>query len=145
MEEILASNDSTTPNEDLLASLTAWNRTKWAQIRNSMFNKGINRLSLQTVESSAFVVSLDDDAYETDIYKGADLSVFGKAMLHGNGHNRWFDKSFTLCVGTNGRFGFNAEHSWYVNLLKKSEKIKSSLKCNWTLNLRTGSLMYTIF
>lgn len=103
MEEILASNDATTSNEDLLASLTAWNRTKWAQIRNSMFNKGINRISLQAIESSAFVVSLDDEAYETDIYKGADLSLFGKAMLHGNGHNRWFDKSFTLCIGTNGR------------------------------------------
>lgn len=112
LEEILAANDSTAPNEDLLAALTAWNRTKWAQIRNSMFNKGINRINLQAIESSAFVVSLDDEAYHTDIKKGADLSIFGKAMLHGNGHNRWFDKSFTVCVGTNGRFGFNAEHSW---------------------------------
>lgn len=102
----MASNDPTTPNEDLLASLTAWNRTKWAQIRNSMFNKGINRISLQATESAAFVLSLDDVAYDTDIYGGADLSVFGKAMLHGNGHNRWFDKSFTLCIGTNGRFGY---------------------------------------
>lgn len=101
MEEILTSNDPTIPEEDLLASLTAWNRTKWAQTRNSMFNKGINRISLQTIESSAFVISLDDEAYATDINKG-DLSVFGKAMLHGNGHNRWFDKSFTVCIGTNG-------------------------------------------
>lgn len=112
IEDILASNDSTTQNEDLLASLTAWNRTKWAQIRNSMFNKGINRINLQAIESSAFVVSLDDEAYDTDYQNGADLSIFGKAMLHGNGHNRWFDKSFTVCIGSNGRFGFNAEHSW---------------------------------
>lgn len=112
IEEILASSDSTSPNEDLLAALPAWNRTKWAQIRNSMFNKGINRINLQAIESSAFVVSLDDQAYDTDIKNGADLSIFGKAMLHGNGHNRWFDKSFNVCVGTNGRFGFNAEHSW---------------------------------
>lgn len=112
MEEILASNDSPTPNEDLVASLTAWNRTKWAQVRNSMFNKGINRISLQAIESAAFIVTLDDEAYETDVKNGADLSIFGKAMLHGNGHNRWFDKSFNVCIGTNGRFGFNAEHSW---------------------------------
>lgn len=113
MEEILNLNENTCPNEDLLASLTAWNRTKWAQIRNSIFSKGINRVSLHAVESSAFVLSLDDEPYETDIYKGAELDSFGKAMLHGNGHNRWFDKSFTVCIGTNGRVGFNAEHSWY--------------------------------
>lgn len=112
MEEILKSTDPTSPNEDLLASLTAWNRTKWAQIRNSMFNKGINRISLHTIESAAFVVSLDEKAYSSDIHRSEELSEFGKTMLHGNGHDRWFDKSFTLCVGTNGRFGFNAEHSW---------------------------------
>lgn len=112
IEEILKSEDASSPNEDLLASLTAWNRTKWAQARNSMFNKGINRISLHAIESAAFVVSLDDEAYETNIYKGAQLDSFGKAMLHGNGHNRWFDKSFNLCIGTNGRIGFNAEHAW---------------------------------
>lgn len=40
------------------------------------------------------------------------LNHFGKMMLHGNGTDRWFDKSFTLCVGTNGRMGANCEHSW---------------------------------
>lgn len=80
-----------------------------------MFNKGINRNSLQAIESAAFIVSLDHEAYETDIFNGTDeISTFGKAMLHGNGHNRWFDKSFTICIGTNARIGFNAEHSWYV-------------------------------
>lgn len=112
MEEILNTADPAQTNEDLLASFTAWNRTKWAQIRNSMFNKGINRISLHAIESAAFILSLDDEPYESDIYKDADLDYFGKAMLHGNGHNRWFDKSFNLCVGTNGRIGFNAEHSW---------------------------------
>lgn len=114
LQEILKCDDGTLDNEEQLAALTAWNRTKWAHIRNTLFNKGINRLSLQAIETAAFVVSLDDEAYETDIYKGADLDHFGKTMLHGNGHNRWFDKSFTLCIGTNGRLGFNAEHSWYV-------------------------------
>lgn len=116
MEEILRSNEPSSSNEDLLASLTAWNRTKWAQVRNSMFNKGINRISLHTIESAAFIVSLDDEAYETDIFKGGRLDGFGKTMLHGNGHNRWFDKNFNLCIGTNGRIGFNAEHSWSVHI-----------------------------
>ena len=28
-----------------------------------------------------------------------------KAMLHGKGYDRWFDKSFTLIVCANGRVG----------------------------------------
>ncbi|KAG1659481.1 Carnitine O-palmitoyltransferase 1, liver isoform [Nymphon striatum] len=40
------------------------------------------------------------------------LSKFGRSMLHGNGYNRWFDKSFNLIVGSNGRIGFNGEHAW---------------------------------
>ena len=31
------------------------------------------------------------------------LSEFGRAMLHGKGYDRWFDKSFTLVVTSNGR------------------------------------------
>lgn len=112
MEEILASKSEPLPGEENLASLTAWNRTKWAETRQSLFFKGINRVSLNTIETAAFVLSLDDEPYETDIRKGAALDHFGKALLHGNGHNRWYDKSFTVCVGTNGRVGFNAEHTW---------------------------------
>lgn len=112
LEQILNSKSEPLPGEDLLASLTAWERTKWAEARNSLFRKGINRVSLNTIETSAFVLSLDDEAYETDIHKGSNLDKFGKALLHGNGHNRWFDKSITVCVGTNGRVGFNAEHTW---------------------------------
>ena len=31
------------------------------------------------------------------------LDNFGRAMLHGKGYDRWFDKSFTLVVASNGR------------------------------------------
>lgn len=112
MEEILKSNSEPAPGEELLASFTAWNRTKWAEARNTFFNKGINHVSLNTIDTAAFIVSLDDEEYKTNIHKEAALDHYGKSMLHGNGHNRWFDKSFTLCVGTNGRIGFNAEHTW---------------------------------
>lgn len=40
------------------------------------------------------------------------LDTYGRNLLHGRGYDRWFDKSFNLCVSTNGRIGFNAEHSW---------------------------------
>lgn len=31
------------------------------------------------------------------------LDQYGRILLHGTGHDRWFDKSFTLCIGNNGR------------------------------------------
>lgn len=112
LEEILQSKSEPLPGEELLASLTAWDRTKWAEVRKKLFSRGINRVSLNTIETAAFVLALDDEDYETNIHAGDHLDDFGKALLHGNGHNRWFDKSFTVCVGTNGRVGFNAEHTW---------------------------------
>lgn len=112
MEEILKSQAKPLPGEEHLASLTAWNRTKWAEVRNNYFLRGVNRVSLAAIESAAFVVSLDEEPYEFDMEKPEKLDHFGRILLHGNGHNRWFDKSFTVCVGTNGRVGFNAEHTW---------------------------------
>ena len=34
------------------------------------------------------------------------MDLYGKMLLHGKGYDRWFDKSFNLCVGTNGRVRF---------------------------------------
>ena len=31
------------------------------------------------------------------------LDDFGRGLLHGKGYDRWFDKSFTLVIGKNGR------------------------------------------
>lgn len=31
------------------------------------------------------------------------LDEYGRILLHGKGYDRWFDKSFTLCIGNNGR------------------------------------------
>ncbi|XP_014093291.2 carnitine O-palmitoyltransferase 1, liver isoform isoform X2 [Bactrocera oleae] len=112
MEEILNSKATPLPSEEHLAALTTMNRSKWAEIRNAHFARGVNRVSLNLVESAAFVLSLDDEPYEFDLAHPELLDKFGKTLLHGNGYNRWFDKSFTVCVGTNGRVGFNAEHTW---------------------------------
>lgn len=42
-ECILAENSPSTESERNLASLTAWNRTKWAEVREKYFRSGINR------------------------------------------------------------------------------------------------------
>lgn len=112
MEEILKSKATPQMGEEQVAALTAWNRSKWAEVRNQNFSRGPNRASLQLIESAAFVLSLDDEPYEFDMKYPEKLDHFGKILLHGNGCNRWFDKCFTVCIGTNGRVGFNAEHTW---------------------------------
>ncbi|KAL9914657.1 carnitine O-palmitoyltransferase whd isoform 1-T4 [Glossina fuscipes fuscipes] len=112
IEEILKSTATPMPGEKYLAALTAWDRSKWAETRNTYFIRGPNRVSLNAIETAAFVVSLDEKPYEFDLQRPELLDEFGRTLLHGNGYNRWFDKSFTVCVGTNGRVGFNAEHTW---------------------------------
>ncbi|XP_046412845.1 carnitine O-palmitoyltransferase 1, liver isoform isoform X1 [Neodiprion fabricii] len=112
MQEIL--DDTSTPcaGEEKLAALTAGERTTWARTRADNFSKGVNRFSLDTIEKAAFVVTLDSIPYEFDPAHPEKLDNYGRILLHGKGHDRWFDKSFTLCIGSNGRIGFNAEHSW---------------------------------
>lgn len=41
------------------------------------------------------------------------LDRYGRMLLHGNGHDRWFDKSFTLCVASNGRVSGKVNHTFY--------------------------------
>ncbi|XP_055635447.1 carnitine O-palmitoyltransferase 1, liver isoform isoform X2 [Toxorhynchites rutilus septentrionalis] len=112
IEEILNSTAKPQVGEELLASLTAGDRTKWAKIRESVFAKGPNKTSLHLIESAAFVLSLDQEPFEFDMAHPEKLDQFGRYLLHGKGHDRWFDKSFTVCIGSNGRIGFNAEHTW---------------------------------
>lgn len=112
LEYILNDKAEPLPGEEKLAALTAWERTKWANTRRVYFNNGVNKQSLDIIEKAAFCLTLDDHSYKYDPEDSTQLDNFGKNLLHGKGYDRWFDKSFTLCVGTNGRLGFNAEHSW---------------------------------
>lgn len=89
--------------EEKLAALTAWDRASWAKVRQQYFSKGPNRVSLDIIEKAAFVVALDEDDYEFDQKDPLKLNHFAARMLHGNGYDRWFDKSFTLVIGKNGR------------------------------------------
>lgn len=103
MEAILKADAQPVVGEAKVAALTAGNRKEWAQMRESVFAKGVNRASLLAIESAAFVLSLDDQPFEFDFKAPEKLDKFGSLLLHGNGCDRWFDKSFTLCIGSNGR------------------------------------------
>lgn len=67
--------------------------------------QGINKLSLDDIENSIFILHLDDRNPST-------WTECGNLCLHGNGTTRWCDKSFNLIVFSNGYAGVHAEHSW---------------------------------
>ncbi|KAM9047145.1 palmitoyl thioesterase CPT1C isoform 4-T4 [Megaptera novaeangliae] len=99
------------PHEEHLAALTAAPRDMWAQVRRSLKTQA--QEALEAVEGAAFFVSLDSEpAGLTREDPAASLDAYAHALLAGRGHDRWFDKSFSLIVFSNGKLGLSVEHSW---------------------------------
>ncbi|KAM4882389.1 carnitine O-palmitoyltransferase 1, muscle isoform [Thomomys bottae] len=113
-QKILDDPSPPQPGEERLAALTAGGRVEWAQARQAFFSSGKNKAALETIERAAFFVSLDEESHHYNPDDEASLSLYGKALLHGNCFNRhvWFDKSFTLISFKNGLLGLNTEHAW---------------------------------
>ena len=92
--------------EARLPALTAIGRTRWAEIREDHFSGGLNKMSLDEIETAMFVVNLDDRAPST-------WSEVGTLSLHGGaGATWWCDKSFNINVFANGEASMHVEHSW---------------------------------
>lgn len=89
--------------EEKIAALTAGDRSQWGLVRQNVFFKGPNRVALDIIEKSAFFVCLDDVPYVFDEKNPSLMDQYGRILLHGKGYDRWFDKSFTLCIGTNAK------------------------------------------
>lgn len=110
-----------------LGVLTTSERNQWATTRCHLSEIG-NQNLLKKIDSAIFVLILEDDTFDNDYNKMIRM------FLHGDGTNRWFDKSFSLIVAKDGTAGINFEHSWgdgvavlrYFNDVKKdiSEKPK---------------------
>ncbi|XP_044901895.1 carnitine O-palmitoyltransferase 1, brain isoform isoform X2 [Felis catus] len=110
-QRILDDPSPACPQEEHLAALTAAPRDVWAQVRSSL--KAQAEDTLEAVEGAAFFVSLDSEpAGLTREDPAATLDAYAHALLAGRGHDRWFDKSFTLIVFSNGKLGLSVEHSW---------------------------------
>lgn len=92
--------------------LTSWQRDNWAVARNHLLSMEPtrHRYNLDQIETALFGVALDDHSSGTDTAAWTKTLFCGHQGL-GNGHNRWFDKSFTLVVENNGMCGFSGEHS----------------------------------
>ncbi|XP_067091606.1 carnitine O-palmitoyltransferase 1, muscle isoform [Osmerus mordax] len=111
-QKILNDPTEPQPGELKLGALTAGNRVPWARARLKYFGQGVNKASLDAIETSAFFLTLDDEAHGYDPEKLKSLDLYAKSLLHGKCYDRWFDKSFTLVAYKNGKLGVNAEHSW---------------------------------
>lgn len=85
--------------------LTTENRDIWTDAREVLLKGGAqNKKALEAIESSAFVVCLDDASPVT-------LEERAHQYWHGDGANRWFDKPLQFIVNDNGTSGFMGEHS----------------------------------
>jgi carnitine O-palmitoyltransferase 1 len=52
------------------------------------------------------VLSLETESQDYNADKGTDLDGFVRTMLHGKGHDRWYDKSFNVIVMANGKVSY---------------------------------------
>ncbi|XP_068599274.1 carnitine O-palmitoyltransferase 2, mitochondrial [Brachionichthys hirsutus] len=87
-----------------LGVLTSENRDVWAGLRDKLLALG-NAGVLQTVDSAVFCLCLDEDGMRDHVHTSHN-------MLHGDGCNRWFDKSFSVILSKDGQAAINFEHSW---------------------------------
>ncbi|KAI5938077.1 Carnitine O-palmitoyltransferase 2, mitochondrial [Manis javanica] len=87
-----------------LAYLTSENRDVWAELRQKLVSFG-NEEILRKVDSAVFCLCLDD-------FPIKDLAHLYHTMLHGDGTNRWFDKSFNLIIAKDGSAAVHFEHAW---------------------------------
>jgi carnitine O-acetyltransferase len=111
-----------------IGSFTTENRDVWTKIRDDLLAvSDKNKQSLDEIERAAFVVCLDDTKPVTK----DEQSV---ACWHGDGRNRFFDKSMQFIVFDNGKAGFNGEHS-------NMEATITHRVCDWVCeNLDKGKI-----
>ncbi|CAH2282382.1 peroxisomal carnitine O-octanoyltransferase [Pelobates cultripes] len=99
------------PNGIGLSSLTTEERTRWALAREHLLNLDPkNASSLEKIQSSLFVVSIDDSS---PLGTADDYSQITKLALTGDPTVRWGDKSYNFIMWQNGVFGSNCDHAPY--------------------------------
>ncbi|XP_012277606.1 carnitine O-palmitoyltransferase 2, mitochondrial [Orussus abietinus] len=114
--------DTRPENQCPLGTLTTSERDQWAMNRYHLTEIG-NQDILRKIDSAVFLLCLDDEVI------GKDYNKMFRLFLHGNGINRWFDKSFSLIVTKDGVAGVNFEHSWGdgVAILRYFQDVKADI------------------
>mmetsp|Transcript_11984 Transcript_11984/g.19507 ORF Transcript_11984/g.19507 Transcript_11984/m.19507 type:complete len:633 (-) Transcript_11984:1471-3369(-) len=97
-------------DEDAVGVLTAGDRDVWFEDRKRLVSGvppeacELNRASLEKIESSIIMVCFDDTSPTT-------REEIGRALIHSDGRNRFWDKSIQVVFFENGRAGFVGEHA----------------------------------
>jgi len=103
LKHIIAKGESSVDEE--IGIFTTMDRDEWAEARESLLQiDKRNKECIEKIDSAIFVLCLDDKSMET-------LEDASNMLLHGNGRNRWFDKSLQFIVTENGKIGINMEHT----------------------------------
>ena len=97
--------DSSDTPEHPVSLLTATDRDTWTAARSELMQSGRNAESLRAIDESLFLLCLDT-------HESQSASDYTKSMIHGDGINRWFDKSLQLIFQPNGHCSIHFEHSW---------------------------------
>ncbi|XP_041063653.1 carnitine O-palmitoyltransferase 2, mitochondrial isoform X1 [Carcharodon carcharias] len=97
-------SDPRPPPEFCLGYLTSENRDTWTLLRQRLLEAG-NAQVLNKIDTAVFCICLDDVTVK-------DHLQLSHNMLHGNGLNRWYDKSFSIILAKDGNAAVNFEHSW---------------------------------
>lgn len=78
-------------------------RSQWAATRQGLLaHSGRNTDALDKVERALLCLCLDD-------FTATDVEDVCARLLHGDGANRWYDKSVSLIVFADGRAGLNVD------------------------------------
>ncbi|KAF9131851.1 Carnitine O-acetyltransferase mitochondrial [Mortierella sp. 14UC] len=105
LERIKKMADDDKSSVPAVGILSTGQRDQAAKDRVTLFEAhGSNKAHMAKIESSMFVLCLDSTSPKTS-------EEFSRALWHGDGASRWFDKCFQLIVFANGRAGMNGEHS----------------------------------
>ncbi|AJS85404.1 Cat2p [Saccharomyces cerevisiae YJM1342] len=88
-----------------IGSLTSLPRDQWREVHLELMKDPISQDSLETIHKSSFMLCLDLDQ------SPVTLEEKSRNCWHGDGINRFYDKSLQFLVTGNGSSGFLAEHS----------------------------------
>ena len=92
------------PKSASVGYLTTLPRSDWAPVRDTLLSAhNDNPACMEAIEQALLCLCLDEAEPE-------NLCDTADQLLHGDGGNRWFDKSVSLIVFANGAAGVNCEH-----------------------------------
>ena len=92
-------------NGNNIGLLTTLPRESWAKSREQLLQVSVdNQNALETVNNAAFTLCLDENSPD-------EITEISRLLLHGDGKDRYFDKTLQFIVFNNGKSGINFEHT----------------------------------